>query len=74
MKPVKEFEGCGSYDNNRKIYIEKEFSILNDIFKYLIGTGKSDKNELIKAWLIACLAKTIKEDVNLSIPITDIEN
>jgi hypothetical protein len=74
MKPVKEFEGCGSYDNNRKIYVEKEFSILNDILKSLIGTGKSDKNELIKIWLIACLAKTIKEDVNLSESIIDLVN
>jgi len=44
------------------------------MLKSLILIGKSDKNELIRAWLIACLAKTIKEDVNLSIPITDIES
>jgi hypothetical protein len=30
---------------------------------------QSERNELIKAWLLACLAKTIKEDVNSSIPI-----
>jgi hypothetical protein len=76
MKPVKEkeFKGCGSYDNNIKAYLEKEFLDLNDMLKLLVTTGKSDKNELIKAWLVACLAKTIKEDVNLSIPITDILN
>lgn len=76
MKPVKEkeFEGCGSYDNNIKAYIEKEFLNLNSMLKSLIINAKSDKNELIKVWLIACLAKTIKEDVNLSIPIIDIEN
>ena len=75
MKPVKvkEFEGCGSYDNNIKAYLEKEFLDLNGMLKSLIIIGKSDKNELIKAWLIACLSKTIKEDVNLSIQITDIE-
>jgi hypothetical protein len=74
MKPVKEFEGCGSYDNNTKAYIEKEFSILNDMLKTFIGTGKSDKIKLIRIWLIACLAKTIKEDVNLSNPIIDLVN
>lgn len=73
MKPVKnlEFEGCGSYDKHIKAYIEKEFLDLNDMLKSLIIIGASDKNELIKAWLIACLAKTIKEGVNLSIPIID---
>jgi hypothetical protein len=74
MKPVRELEGCGSFDRNTKAYIEKEFLILNDKLKSLIIAGKSDKNELIKAWLIACLAKTIKEDINLSGPIIDLEN
>ena len=68
MKPVKEkeFEGCGSFDNNIKAYLEKEFLDLNGMLKSLIIIGKSDKNELIKVWLIACLAKTIKEELNLS--------
>ncbi|MFA6126597.1 MAG: hypothetical protein WC699_04775 [Bacteroidales bacterium] len=76
MKLVKEkeFEGCGSYDNNIKAHLEKEFLDLDGMLKSLIIIGKSDRNELIKAWLIACLAKTIKEDVNLSIPITYIES
>ena len=74
MKPVndKEFEGCGSCNDNIKAYLEKEFLALNDKLKALIITGKSDKNELIRAWLMACLAKTIKENIKISVPITDL--
>jgi hypothetical protein len=76
LKPVKdkEFEGCGSCNDNIKTYLEKEFKVLNDKLKSLILTGKSDKNELIRTWLIACLAKTIKENINLSISIIDLVN
>jgi hypothetical protein len=71
MKPVKEmeFEGCGSYDNTIKTYLEKEFIALNDMLKSLAGIEKKDNSELIKVWLVACLLKTIKENVNLSLPI-----
>ena len=68
MKPVKEkeFDGCGSYNTNIKAYLEKEFLDLNDMLKSLIITSETNKNELIKVWLVACLTKTIKENVNLS--------
>jgi hypothetical protein len=74
MKPVKEkeFEGCGSYNKNIKAYLEKEFLDLNNMLKSLIITSKSNKDDLIRVWLVACLTKTIKESVNLSMPITDI--
>ena len=76
MKAVKEkeFEGCGSYDINIKAYIEKEFLDLNDELKSLKINDSLNRNNLIKAWLVACLAKTIKENINISILITDIEN
>jgi hypothetical protein len=31
--------------------------------------GRSDKNEMIRAWLTACLAKTIQEQVHLTEPV-----
>jgi hypothetical protein len=76
MKPVKdkEFEGCGSFDANIKAYLEKEFLELNDALISLKTKNGSNKKDIIRAWLIACLAKTIKESINISIPITDIEN
>jgi hypothetical protein len=33
-----------------------------------------NKNDLIEAWLVACLTKTIKEHINISTPIIDMEN
>lgn len=63
MKPVEAFEGCGSFDSDIKKFVEKEFSILNDLLKSITSVSKPDKNELIRAWLVACLAKTLKEQV-----------
>jgi hypothetical protein len=76
MKAVEEkrFEGCGSYNTEIKAYLEKEFLDLNDTLKsYKVSNG-FNKNDLIKTWLVACLDKTIKENINISIPITEIEN
>ena len=69
MKAVEKFEGCGSFDANIKAFLENEFSDLNDSLKSLVNSNKSNKNELIKAWLVACLAKTIKEQINLEKPL-----
>lgn len=76
MKAVeeREFEGCGSYNTDIKTYLEKEFLELNDTLLSLKNKSGQNKNDLIKAWLVACLAKTIKENIKISIPIIDIEN
>ena len=71
MKPVQNFEGCGSYNNSIKTNIEKEFSILNSMLKSKLDSGKSDKNELLKIWLMTCLAKTLKEQIELIKPIVE---
>jgi hypothetical protein len=74
MKAVeeREFEGCGSYNTDIKAFLEKEFLDLNDTLKSLKYKSRQNKDDLIKAWLVACLAKTIKENINISIPILDI--
>jgi len=69
----KEFEGCGSYNADIKAYLEQEFLDLNYTLKSLKNNSTSNKTNLMKAWLFACLTKTIKENINVSIPITDIE-
>ena len=69
MKPVKAFEGCGSFNNDIKSFLEKEFSLLNKQLQSFMDKGRSDKNEMIRAWLTACLAKTIKEQVHLTEPV-----
>ena len=75
MKAVeeREFEGCGSFNASIKTYLEKEFLELNYMLKSLIINSETNKTDLIRVWLVACLTKTIKENVNLSKPISDIE-
>ncbi len=74
LKPVEKYEGCGSFDNNIKSFIENKFSILNDMIKSITEAGKPDKNKLTKIWLLACLAKTIKEQANLEAPVAILIN
>ncbi len=74
MKESDKFEGCGSFNVHIKAFIKKELSILNKQLKSLIIAGKESKEELIKAWLIACLMKTLKEHVNLPTPIIELPN
>ena len=74
LKPVKVFEGCGSFTPDIKIFVEKEFLILNDLLRSKNSVDQPDKDELVKAWLIACMAKTLKEQVALKEPIQGIVN
>lgn len=76
MKAVleSEFDGCGTYNTNLKAYLEKEVIDLNDTLRSLKINSSSNKNTLIKVWLTACLAKTIKENINISMSIIGIEN
>ena len=74
MKPVERFEGCGSCNLDIKTSVEKEFSSLNDLLKSITSVNQPDKNELVKAWLIACLAKTLKEQVGLTQSISGLVN
>jgi len=74
MKPVKAFEGCGSYNSDIKISVEKEFLILNDLIKSIITTNHPEKNEMVKVWLIACLAKTLKEQTGLTQPVNGLKS
>jgi hypothetical protein len=72
LRPVKEneFEGCGSYNDNIRACLEQEFAELNTKLEALVIHGKSDRDDLTRAWLVACLSKTIKENLQLSIPVT----
>lgn len=72
LKPVseKDFEGCGSFNPGIRDYLEIKFLDLDESLKTLYITGETNKDNRIKAWLIACLMKTIKENIHLSKPIT----
>jgi hypothetical protein len=65
MEPIDNFEGCGSFNTATKTYVEKQFSILCDYLKSNSNKNNSGQNEKIKFWLIACLSKTLKEQVGL---------
>lgn len=65
MKPVKNFEGCGSYNATIQSFVKKELSSLRNMLQSIIDKNPSDRNELIKAWLLTCLIKTIKEQAGL---------
>lgn len=65
MESIENFEGCGSYNADITAYVEKQFLILCDYIKSSANKKNLEKNEKIKLWLIACLAKTLKEQVGL---------
>ena len=65
MESINNFEGCGSFSTEIRTYIEEQFSKLYDYLKSNSEKKISGQNEQIKLWLIACLAKTIKEQVGL---------
>ena len=74
MKPIEAFVGCGSFNSDIKIFVEKEFLILNDWLKSLVSVNRPKKNKLVEVWLIASLAKTLKEQVGLTQPIYGLLN
>ena len=71
MTPFEKFEGCGSFNSDIQKFVKKELQTLNDLFKSLYNDNKSDKKSQIKAWLTACLIKTLKEQVELSKPLIE---
>ena len=68
MSPVDKFEGCGTYNSSVIKYIEAEFLKLHEWLrsKQVKRYTDHEQNSLIKIWLFACLAKTIKEQVGLA--------
>lgn len=70
MEPVENFEGCGSFDGNIQECIKKQLPVLNELFKSFYY-NPDDKSQ-VKAWLTACLMKTLKEQVELSEPLIEL--
>jgi hypothetical protein len=63
LQPVSDFEGCGSFDEERRQCAQRYFTALSAWLE-----GKRSKMEVklgertaLKEWLVACLAKTLKE-------------
>ena len=71
LKARASFEGCGSYSSETEMFVNQEFGSLCEWLETAspandLGLGTK---EPFRIWLIACLAKTIKESVHLSKPI-----
>ena len=69
MEPIENFKGCGTFNSDIKMYVDKQFSILHDYLKSKTNKMGLGKNERIKLWLTACLAKTLKEQAGLEKPL-----
>jgi len=66
LKPLKSFQGCGSFNSEIRIIIELEFSRLNELLNSMLPALQTETNAMFKAWLISCLMKTMKEQVGLT--------
>ena len=78
MQSYKDLEGCGSYNSEIKMFITKKYSEIVSLLNE-ISTSKvipdQDKKDQFRIWLYLCLAKTLKEqtDITDSLPILDIK-
>jgi hypothetical protein len=68
LKPVEDFDGCGTYNSEIKSFINSKF---NELCHYIRDDLSSNDLNLgektpIKIWLVACLAKTFKEQIKLT--------
>jgi len=72
MKPIEIFEGCGSFNKNIREFVDKKLITLKELSKSICEGHNSDEKASIKVWLLACLMKTLKEQVNLSGPSIEI--
>ncbi len=68
LESVQEFDGCGTYDSGMRSFVSNEFSRLCE---WLGADNPSDgiglgRKEPMRVWLVACLAKTMKENVHLA--------
>jgi hypothetical protein len=72
MRPVDNFEGCGTYNSSIRKAMHAELTKINHwlLSRKEAGIAKQDQEELTRIWLFACLAKTMKEQVGLKTAIT----
>ena len=74
QKPVDAFDGCGTFNVETRSFISEEFSKLCEWLKAdaLVNDLGLGEKEPMKVWLVACLAKTLKESVHLSYRLPEI--
>jgi len=75
MKPQKDPEGCGSYNSEIKDSIKGIFSELCTTIQDLSRQNNlpiQNKDDRVRIWLFACLAKTLKEQTGMADSLPDI--
>jgi len=74
LEPVNDFDGCGTADAEIKSFITGEYKRLCIWLKKDRAGIDSifGKKEPFKIWLVACLAKTMKEQTHLVYPLPDL--
>ena len=73
MRPIDKFEGCGTINNEIKIFIEKEYSELCELLISIVKNYKVPaKNDKIRLWLVASFAKTLKEHIGSDKPLPEL--
>lgn len=68
LKPVENFEGCGSCNSETRESVEREFTDLSKLYRPVSITEPDDSGNTIQAWLLACMLKTLKEQAGLDRP------
>jgi hypothetical protein len=66
MRPIDNFEGCGTFNTEIKEYVKDQFQTLCDHLRSNLKKKKQINDEQVKIWLIACFAKTLKEQIKLT--------
>ncbi len=78
LQPLSDFEGCSSFEEERRQCAQRHFKALNAWLE-----GKRSRIEVklgertaLKEWLVACLAKTLKEHVRFedSLLLTSVDD
>ena len=72
LQPVEVHDGCGTSNAEIKSFIIKVFSKLCEWLMSDIPDLGFGKNEPVRIWLVACFAKTMKEQIHLTDPLPEL--
>jgi len=72
LQPVEAHDGCGTSNDEIKSFIIREVSKLCEWLKSDIKDIGFGKNEPARIWLVACMAKTMKEQIHLPDPLPEL--
>lgn len=74
LQPVEAHDGCGTFNDEIRSFMIREFLKLCEWLKSDIPDTGFGKKEPARIWLVACFAKTIKEQIHLTDTLSDAMN